>query len=175
MGDGTWLRVAGMSTRAHREISAYVRVSQVEDAWTGPRMVVSDVLISGMPAVHSEDLRDIPLGQIERLLRATVGATGQTSERLPEPRSLSQILELANELPERPQPIGRPVKGADLEDRKRFARLVANSYKFYVARTPKPALAIAQAEGVPVGTVRRWIREARDLGVLEKGTQGKAG
>jgi hypothetical protein len=159
VGEGTWLKVTGISRRGS-EISAYIRMQRREDAWLGSHTVVSDVLISGDPAVHSEDLRGIPLGRIERLYRAnwdTIATTGRVSE--PHPEQL-------------PQPIGRPVKG---EDQVPFANRVANAYRFYAARTPKPALAIAQAEGAPVGTVRRWIREARELGVLEKGTQGKAG
>jgi hypothetical protein len=56
-----------------------------------------------------------------------------------------------------------------------FARRVAAAYRFYLPQTAHPAKAIADDSGLPVTTVRRWIQEARDLGVLTKGTKGRAG
>jgi hypothetical protein len=68
----------------------------------------------------------------------------------------------------------RVPKGAKKSDA--FYSRVASAYSSEVSRgNRKPAVAIAEANGVPVTTVHRWIKEARRRGVLAKGEQGKAG
>jgi hypothetical protein len=56
-----------------------------------------------------------------------------------------------------------------------FAERVAAAYRQYVMETRSPALKIAEEAGVPVGTARGWIKEARRRGKLPQGHKGKAG
>lgn len=96
-GERTSLQVVGLYTRAGRNLVVHVRAAWVEDAWTGRRLEIKDVVISGTP-VHAEDLR-LPLGRIERELRANPnlirGAIEAQRDLLPPDDPL-------------PEPIGRP-------------------------------------------------------------------
>ena len=56
-----------------------------------------------------------------------------------------------------------------------FAERVAAAYREYVMETRSPALKIAKEAGVPVGTARGWIKEARRRGKLPQGHKGRAG
>lgn len=61
------------------------------------------------------------------------------------------------------------------EDPIEFSRRVTKAYRAAASRSSRPNKLIAQQADVPVSTVRGWIREARLRGLLEPGTQGKAG
>jgi hypothetical protein len=50
-----------------------------------------------------------------------------------------------------------------------FLASIAEQYKTHVAERKPPAPRIAEAEGAPVATVRRWIFEARKVGLLPPG------
>lgn len=67
------------------------------------------------------------------------------------------------------------LKRPDGTDPDGFAERVAAAYREYVMETRSPALKIAEEAGVPVGTARGWIREARRRGKLPQGHKGKAG
>jgi transposase-like protein len=57
-----------------------------------------------------------------------------------------------------------------------FYERVAQAYVTEVSRGSRgPAAAIAEANGVPVTTVHRWVKEARRRGLLGKPGQGRAG
>ncbi|HET9889664.1 MAG TPA: hypothetical protein VFQ42_04110 [Mycobacterium sp.] len=56
-----------------------------------------------------------------------------------------------------------------------FYRSVATAYNEAVAATARPAKVLAEEAGVPVGTVHRWVNEARRRGFLPPTTQGRAG
>ena len=56
-----------------------------------------------------------------------------------------------------------------------LSRRVAMAYLAAVTITSKPANELAERAGVPVGTVRGWIREARLRGLLPDGQPGRAG
>jgi hypothetical protein len=56
-----------------------------------------------------------------------------------------------------------------------FSAKVAAAYREYAPQTRAPALKIADEAGVPVATVRSWIREARRRGKLPQGRKGRAG
>lgn len=72
---------------------------------------------------------------------------------------------------ERPrEPLGRP--GTDLND---FYRRVAGAYNSATAASSRPAAVLAEENNVPVGTVHRWVREARRRGDLPPGRRGVAG
>jgi hypothetical protein len=58
-----------------------------------------------------------------------------------------------------------------------FYEAVAVAYRWLVVikGSRRPALDLAEKNGVPVTTVHRWIAEARRRGVLEPGVRGRAG
>jgi hypothetical protein len=56
-----------------------------------------------------------------------------------------------------------------------FYRQVAEAYRDAVQDTRKVAVVLAEEAGVPVGTVHRWILEARRRGFLPSARQGRAG
>jgi Helix-turn-helix domain len=56
-----------------------------------------------------------------------------------------------------------------------FYRQVADAYMGLRAQGNRPAVELAEANGVPVTTVHRWIRRARELGFLGPGQKGRAG
>jgi hypothetical protein len=126
--------------------------------------VIKRVEISG-DAVHAEHLREIPLGAIERQLR--VGADGVATYLYDEDGEPYLI--------GGGRYYGPLTRRADDEDATAFAKRVAHAYRHYTRQSGKPAVAMAEASGLPVGTIRRWIREARALGELEPGTRGRAG
>lgn len=68
-----------------------------------------------------------------------------------------------------------PLERPDGSDPDGFARRLAERYRQYVHLTHKPAALIAEESGVPVGTVHRWVREARQRGFLPPAHQGRAG
>lgn len=63
----------------------------------------------------------------------------------------------------------------DGSDPEAFYRNVATAYRQYATGTKAPAKAIADEAGVPVTTVHRWVREARQRGFLPHGRRGKVG
>jgi hypothetical protein len=73
--------------------------------------------------------------------------------------------------PRRRQPLVRP-DGSDPEG---FSRRVAEAYGEAVAKTSQPAKLLADEAGVPVTTVHRWVREARQRGFLPPARKGRAG
>jgi len=56
-----------------------------------------------------------------------------------------------------------------------FYAQVAAQYLTQVGLSRRPAAVLAEAAGVPVGTVHRWIRESRRRGLLPVGRRGKVG
>lgn len=69
----------------------------------------------------------------------------------------------------------RPLRRPDGTNPERFYKQVAEAYSEAVLATSKPAKVMAEEAGVPVGTVHRWIREARRRGYLPPARQGRAG
>jgi hypothetical protein len=51
---------------------------------------------------------------------------------------------------------------------------VAVAYRSAAAESNKPAVLLAEENGIPVETVRRWIKEARRRGHLPAGRRGRA-
>jgi hypothetical protein len=68
-----------------------------------------------------------------------------------------------------------PLRRPDGTDPEGFSARVAEAYREYSMQTRGPAVMIAAEAGVPVATVRSWIREARRRGKLPPGRRGKAG
>lgn len=56
-----------------------------------------------------------------------------------------------------------------------FYKSVAAAYSALASESRRPAWEIAEAKGVPITTVHRWVREARRRGFLSPARSGKAG
>jgi hypothetical protein len=56
-----------------------------------------------------------------------------------------------------------------------FYRQVASVYGALAATSNRPAVELAEANGVPVTTAHRWINEARRRGFLPPGQKGRRG
>jgi hypothetical protein len=69
------------------------------------------------------------------------------------------------------EPLTRP----DGSNPDAFYRQVAEAYRDVLQTTTKVAKVIAEEANVPVGTVHRWILEARRRGFLRSARQGRAG
>jgi hypothetical protein len=94
--------------------------------------------------------------------------------------SLKELRELENKQRRQPRPAGpsrsrKPLSRPDGTDPDGFYREVAEAYREYAPRTRAPGSEIAREAGVPVGTARSWIREARRRGFLPPGRRGAAG
>jgi len=69
------------------------------------------------------------------------------------------------------KPLGRPSSPASLDQ---FYQRVANAYLSASCATSRPAVVLAEENDTPVGTVHRWVREARRRGHLPPGRRGTA-
>ncbi|MEU7807893.1 hypothetical protein AB0B18_15715 [Micromonospora chalcea] len=72
-------------------------------------------------------------------------------------------------------PAREPLSRPDGTDPDAFSRRVAQAYAVAVESTSAPAKALADEAQVPVTTVHRWIREARQRGHLPPARRGRAG
>ncbi|MFD0685904.1 hypothetical protein [Actinomadura fibrosa] len=115
---------------------------------TGP---LTGVCLVG-EAVTASLVRSIPVGRLELLNRNESGF----------PIGL-----LKKEL--------APLQRERNTDPERFAEQVANYYTGFARWSSRPVKEMAEHSGVPVATMRSWIREARLRGKLPPGTRGKAG
>jgi hypothetical protein len=68
-----------------------------------------------------------------------------------------------------------PLTRPDGSDPDGFSRRVAEAYYEAVVVTTKPATVLAEEAGVPVTTVHRWIRDARQRGHITAARKGRAG
>lgn len=155
----------------------------------GGRTVITELYVHG-DDITSTTVRAIPIGRIEAMAN-TPGATVRSRE---DGRTLAGPLvalaaagrggdvpmsELRERVPDAPaenhraerEPLARP----DGSDPAEFSRRVARAYSDAVVKTSKPAKFLADEANVPVGTVHRWIREARQRGFLPPARRGKAG
>lgn len=67
----------------------------------------------------------------------------------------------------------RPPTGREHPDG--FYADVARRYSALLRTSDRPAADIAEASGIPVTTVHRWVKEARRRGFLPPGRRGRAG
>lgn len=164
----------------------HLRVTYDDD----DRWIVTDVYAHG-PQLTASDLQGAPLTQLDLTMNlvgnfdpfSTAEAFEEMGQKIlvdpdTEP-TLAELRSFAEDAPadlpvikqaERPA-LTRP----DGTDPDGFAQRVADAYREYVMQTRSPALKIAEEAGVPVATVRSWIREARRRGKLPEGRKGRAG
>lgn len=90
-------------------------------------------------------LRHVAIGRVEALLNAPTDARAVTLQR------------------------------PDGSDPATFYRSVADAYNATVPHSSRPARLMADQASVPVGTVHRWIAEARRRGYLPPARKGRAG
>lgn len=107
--------------------------------------------------VSAERLRSVPLGRIEAAGNALMHGAG--ADRLGVPARIPDEMR------------SNAVRGYP----DRFYEAVAAAYHTLAPITPKPVVALAEANEVPVTTAQRWIREARVRGMLPPGRQGTSG
>lgn len=165
----------------------------------GGRGVLTALLLVG-DQLDSTTLRQIPVGRIESAVnhpqygfsRGIVEELDPEVERslaerghvFPEFREIDKAL--ASFLSKRPEPVPgvkvtykrkarKPLRRPDGTDPEGFYRQVAEAYNSAVMEGPAPAKALAEEAGVPVTTVHRWIREARQRGHLPPARKGRAG
>lgn len=103
--------------------------------------------------ITTDTLRALPVSRLENL-------HGVTGVAVPQQQFVRELA---------------PLKRHQGEDPDEFSGRVAYYYRVFAAISSRPAMEIAQHSGVPVGTVRGWIREARLRGKLPPGTRGRAG
>lgn len=132
-----------------------VRLGQADDG----RLHVEAVVVEGAEGapVSAGMLRAVPLGRIEAhanaLLHPDVG-----EHRIGEGVIPPHLFDLGAR--------SRPAE---------FYAEVAAIYAGLVAHTHQPVAVIASANNVPRTTAHRWVKEARNRGMLPPGRPGKAG
>jgi hypothetical protein len=132
----------------------------------------------------TDKLRSIPLGHIEAVATTDPNVTPAVDGEAPLPMSqkANALVHRSNQLllnkahrkvleREPHEPLTRP-NGKDPDA---FYRQVAEAYRDVVQTTPKVAKVLADEANVPVGTVHRWVLEARRRGFLPPARQGRAG
>lgn len=111
------------------------------------RRVITELYLHA-DEITSTTLRSAPVSRLEAMVNTPAGLAGS-------PR--------------------KPPRRPDGTNPEAFYRQVAQAYSEAVVTTSKPAKVLADEAGVPVGTVHRWIREARRRGCLPPARQGRAG
>lgn len=149
------------------------------------RFVVTEMYLRGNPRISASDLRTVQParfealgsvggGDFERMAADHRREHGESEPTLAELRMTFEMIApavgAARSVPQR-EPLTRP----DGTDPDRFYRTVAEVYREYLKTTKAPAAAIAAEADVPVGTVYRWLREARARKFLPPGEKGRAG
>lgn len=152
--DEFWDRLGGDSWGAIDGLAPGIRVYATWAEQASGRMVVTSICVKGSPGspVTADALRAIPVGRLE-------AAANEVSAGIAEA--------MLRKAPRLYRPDGRHPE--------EFYSAVATHYRWHAALSRRPAARMAEAAGVPVTTVHRWIREARARGFLPKGRQGSVG
>ncbi|HET6953861.1 MAG TPA: hypothetical protein VFI47_26085 [Acidimicrobiales bacterium] len=135
--------------------SVRVRIGEGDDG----RLHLVEMRIGG--PLSAELLRSIPLGRIEAAANAQLHPTAAPGGDAPAPAPASLPADLRN----------NGVRGYP----DAFYGAVALAYRHLAAATARPVAQLAAANGVPVTTAQRWVKEARRRGLLAPGRPGKAG
>jgi len=119
------------------------------------RFLVEELRLLG--GVSAERLRSVPLGRIEAAANALMHSGSGRQPGVP--AEIPRELRLTSA---RGYPDG-------------FYDAIAAAYRTLAHASTRPVLDLADANGVPVTTAQRWVREARARGKLPPGRPGKAG
>jgi hypothetical protein len=129
--------------------------------------------------VTTDRLRSIPVARIETLANTNPdfsphventpqNTMGQAFDAF---RQESNRYIMAKARRKHRKPLTRP----DGTNPDAFYQQVADAYRDVVQKNRKVAIVLAEEANVPVGTVHRWILEARRRGFLPSARQGRAG
>lgn len=133
------------------------------------RVTIVGLRIERPEGLALDDLRSIALPAIEASLNDGTIHEALTRQRI-------RLEGSAAPAPPRP-PTKREMRFSIPKGRKypdRFYVAVALVYRQLVANGIRPGPALAEANGVPVSTVHRWIKEARSRGLLAPARKGGA-
>jgi hypothetical protein len=144
----------------------------------GDRGEITQMAVSGR-SLTTDRLRSIPLAHIETLANTnpefSPHIAGRPQNTMGEAfdafRQETNRYVIAKARRKHRKPLTRP----DGSNPDAFYRQVAEAYRDVVQKNRKVAVALAEEAGVPVGTVHRWILEARRRGFLPSARQGRAG
>ena len=169
----------------------------------GNRLVATDLHLHDATGIGTDHLRQIPLGQIEAIANTDphrhrlMRWIDKTPRRLP----IDNVVKVSEKpIKDWHEALAEAWGSADMadqimlgaaaiQDRETIARMsvpdsrpypqsfyeqVAETYgKLTASGSRRPAQEIADASGVPVSTVHRWVKEARRLQLLPEGQRGK--
>jgi hypothetical protein len=167
IGQGGWVAFADDSVPEW----VHVRVRENEHG----RLVICELYLA-RERVDSAALRALPLGRIEaqvnvfaEMIRGSLKGVPRPGVELqgPQPRPRWQSKETVNVVPALDVPAGRKPDG--------FYRRVAEVYAELAQLSRRPAADMAEASGVSVASVHRWVAEARRRGYLPRAEPGRRG
>jgi hypothetical protein len=147
------------------------------------RWSITDLYLHGK-ALSVETMRGISIPKLEAALarmardpQALANISGDDDESL----TIGKLRERSGQVAAMQRELGRhgearaPLGRPDGMDPEVFYARVARAYGEYAEQTHAPARAMAEEADVPVGTVHRWIREARRRGFLPPARKGRVG
>jgi len=154
----------------------------------GGRGEIDGLVIKG-PTLTTERLRAVPLARIETLantnpdFRPHIHGTDQhqISDAFDEVERRANGVMHANagrkaeEFDRKAREPRAPLTRPDGSNPDAFYRQVAEAYREMVQTHRNVAVALAEEANVPVGTVHRWVMEARRRGFLPPARQGRVG
>jgi hypothetical protein len=148
----------------------------------GEQYVVTDLYVHG-PQVTANLLRALQPARIEAeltLSRKEGSPVLQLAEQFPQDRldaklTVAELRKRAAHVKSRRARRRRPLPRPEGMAPEVFYAKVADAYRSAATETSRPAPVLADEAGVPVETVRRWIKEARRRGFLPAGRKGRAG
>jgi hypothetical protein len=154
----------------------------------GARGEIFRLVIEGR-TLTTERLRSVPLARIETLANANPDFRPHIkgAEQHPISDAFDQVQRQANrvmldnahrkaeEFDRKAREPRAPLTRPDGNDPDAFYQQVAEAYRDVLQTNRKVAVALAEEADVPVGTVHRWVLEARRRGFLPPARQGRAG
>jgi hypothetical protein len=173
-----WSRDAETETRLDG-LTVYAQT--YSDRVSGEHGDVTTLVVSGRN-LTTDRLRLVPVARIEalaatnsefspRLEGSEPGPVTQALTALINAASREMLTKAVGKAREPRKPLTRP----DGSDPAGFYQQVAEAYRDVLQDNHKVAVVLAEEANVPVGTVHRWILEARRRGFLPSARQGRAG
>ncbi len=175
-GKADGLGWAALFANGAKEASAYIRLVPDKPDDERPHYEVGELYLvaSGNP-ITGRDLRAIPLGRVEASVNQV--ANRERMKRLARTRGgqlgLTFDFDLDAMVARQPRSSRRPRMTLKVPEGHRkpdsFYEQVAYRYGWLQGEGLRPAAELAEANGVPVTTVHRWIKEARRRGIMAPG------